>query len=67
MKPRNLFEAREIVKGPRKCRRAVRKLIARDEAMLEEADDFFVPLKATGVISNPLSGKSTEQWNVEAR
>ena len=39
----------------------------RDEAVREDVDDFFVPLKATGVISNPLSGKSTAQLNVEAR
>ena len=38
-----------------------------EDATLEDVDDFFMPLKATGVISNPLSGKSTEQLNVEAR
>ena len=44
-----------------------RRPMVRDEAVREEVDDFLVPLKATGVISNPLSGKSTEQLNVEAK
>ena len=67
MKERNLFEARETVNGPRKCRTAERRPISRDEAPPDEADDLLVPLKATGVISNPLSGKSGVQWKVEAR
>ena len=61
MKLRNLFDERETVKGPRKCRRAARKPMAEDEAERGTVEEFFVPLNATGVISNPLSGKSTEQ------
>ena len=40
---------------------AARQLIVDDEAVRGAVEDFFVPLNATGVISNPLSGKSTEQ------
>ena len=64
---RDFFAARGIVSGPRKCRMAVRRFKVRKEAGLPAEETRFVPLKATGVISSPLSGKSTEQSNVEAR
>ena len=69
MNPRSLWEARDIVNGPKKFLILPRGLnCSRREADFPDGRFVFaIPLNATGVISSPASGKFGEQVKGEAR
>ena len=64
---RNERAARGMVRGPSHCLITVRRPRVRAEEGAGAALGFFIPLKATGTLYSPLTGKSSEQAKVEAR
>ena len=66
---RSFWAARRIVRGPNHCRMAVRRTTVRAEAVPGRWLAFRSSLKATGMISRPLTAdkRSKEHAKVEAR